>query len=102
MKLTHLGAARPIILRLGRLYHAVAKIGGSAEGSGEHTRPRVWCSASRRTGFSGETPEIARGDACTPQPICAPTRSQVLALSLTALGRIHVAPGKIVIERNKL
>jgi hypothetical protein len=23
--------------------------GGSAEGSGEHTRPRVWCSASRRT-----------------------------------------------------
>jgi hypothetical protein len=25
-----------------------------------------WCSASRRTGFSGETPEIARGDACAP------------------------------------
>ena len=33
---------------------------------GEHTRPaasRVWCSASRRTRFSGETPEIAREDA---------------------------------------
>jgi hypothetical protein len=28
--------------------------------SGEHTRLRVCCSASRRTEFSGGTPEIAR------------------------------------------
>ena len=28
---------------------------------------RVWCSASRRTEFSGGTPEIARGDACAPR-----------------------------------
>jgi hypothetical protein len=54
--------------------------GGSAEGSGEHTRPRVWCSASRRTGFSGGTPEIARGDACAPQPLAAPTLSQAVPL----------------------
>jgi hypothetical protein len=40
-----------------------------AKGSGEHTRPRVWCSASRRTRFSGGTPEIARGDACAPRTL---------------------------------
>jgi hypothetical protein len=37
---------------------------------GEHTRPRAWCSASRRTGFSGGTSEIAREDARTlPRPL---------------------------------
>jgi hypothetical protein len=75
--------------------------GGSAEGSGEHTRPRVWCSASRRTGFSGGTPELARGDACAPQPLAAPTLSQAVplehleggpgAMAFSKMGSVHLA-----------
>jgi hypothetical protein len=39
---------------------------------------RVWCSASRRGGFSGGTPEIARGDACAPQrPLGTATISEI-------------------------
>jgi hypothetical protein len=34
---------------------------GSLEGSGERTRPRVCCSASRRPGFSGETRKLHAG-----------------------------------------
>jgi hypothetical protein len=37
-----------------------------------------WCSASRRGGFSGGTPEIARGDACAPQrPLGTATISEI-------------------------
>ena len=38
--------------------------------SGEHTRPRVCCSASRRAEFSGETLRQPQdGDACAPQTL---------------------------------
>ena len=54
-----------------RRLSSVAKVSlgkGLARGAvWEHTRPRVWCSASRRTEFPGGKPEIARGDACAPQ-----------------------------------
>ena len=55
----HLHRDTPILI------YRVARLETTA--AGEHTLPRVWCSASRRTEFSGGTPEIARGDACAPR-----------------------------------
>ena len=43
------------------------RIVGSAEASGERTRPRVHFPASRRKTLFGETPNTTRGDAYAPQ-----------------------------------
>ena len=40
-----------------------------AQRSEEHTRPRLWCSASRGTGFPARRRKIPRGDACAPQSV---------------------------------
>ncbi len=61
---------------------------------------RVCCSASRRTGISGGTPETARGDACAPQEIRYSKRNlphferpwAKYVVTFATRGRIPLAP----------
>jgi hypothetical protein len=64
--------AKCILSRLEQMPEIVFRNGRCARGLEGAYASRVWCSASRRTHFSGGTPEGARGDACAPQTLATP------------------------------